>query len=226
MGLLWWRRGGSGRSFKAVAMDIDGTLTDCDTLGLTSERLGLPVPELASINKGYLQGTLTHEQTRELVLSRWRSSGKADRSQMESIFRSMPLRNDVFRLIRRIKERSLHSCLITSSMDFYAQVMAKRLGVTDYYANVLLTFDEGDGALSGMEFSKDAALLKQEQLMNFCTAKGISPEDVLVLGNAHNDRAMFEVTGNGVLIGGDDDEDLASSAWRTVGSLAEVVDLL
>lgn len=230
MAFLWRRRGAGaatlpGRAFKAVAMDIDGTLTSCDTLGLTSTMLGLPAKELAAVNLGYMRGELTYEQTRESVLRRWCASGRADRDRMAEIFHSMPLRTDAFRLLARIRENSLHSCLITSSMDFYAQTMAERLGVPDYYANVLLDFDES-GGLCGMEFTKEAALLKREQLLAFCREKGIAPEEVMVIGNADNDREMFEVTGNGVLIGDEGGGALAAGAWRTVRSLSEAADLL
>jgi HAD superfamily phosphoserine phosphatase-like hydrolase len=216
----------STRTFEAVVMDIDGTLTTSDTLALTSEKLGLPGPELASISRGYQDGELSDEQVHELVLRRWQASGKANRPDMERIFRSLPLRDDALDLISRIHAMSLSSCLITSSMDFYAEVMADRLSVANFYANLRLHFNDGDGSLNGMEFTKEAAFLKREQLENFCSKKGISPDQVMVIGNADNDQEMFEITGNGVLLSDDGNGELASTAWRVVSSLTEAADLL
>ncbi|MEO5878398.1 MAG: HAD-IB family phosphatase [Streptosporangiaceae bacterium] len=207
-------------------MDIDGTLTTCDTLALTSEKLGLPGSELATISRSFQDGSLSEEQVHDLVLRRWQSSGKANRIDMEKIFRSLPLRDDAFDLIARIRAMSLPSCLITSSMDFYAEIMAERLSVMNFYANLRLQFDARDGTLSGLEFTKEAAFLKRAQLEKFCSAHDITPDQVMVIGNAENDQEMFEVTGNGVLLSDEGTGELAGTAWQVVSSLTEAADLL
>ncbi|GAB3659584.1 hypothetical protein GCM10027589_20810 [Actinocorallia lasiicapitis] len=224
--MRWFRKSRERTTFKAVAMDIDGTLTTCDTLSLTSGILGLPGSELAVISRGYQDGSLSTEQVHALVLGRWKSSGKANRTDLEGIFRSLPVRADAGRLIKRIEKLSLGACLITSSMDYYAQVMCDRLGVADFFANVRLYFDENAGELRDMEFTKDAAGLKRKQILEYCANRGLRPSEVMVIGNAENDLEMFEVTGNGVLLSDDPEGPLSAAAWRTVGSLAEAADLL
>lgn len=211
--------------FQAVVLDIDGTLTTRQSLAAASAALGLPPADLVTIIEELLDGRTAASAVREAVLRRWSASPRANRGYLRRLFGSHPLRPEAHRLVRRIKQLNLHACLITSSMNLFAQTIAARLAVEDWYANIRLDFDDA-GRLRDLSFTREAASLKRHQLLDFCARKGVHPHDVAVIGDDDNDRDMFATTGNGIFVSHSHATRSISEARHAVGTLGEAIAVL
>jgi HAD superfamily phosphoserine phosphatase-like hydrolase len=213
-------------TFQAVALDIDGTLTAGGSVPVTSAALGLPAGELAELIQSMQNGVITESEFRTSVVRRWRAGGRAYRSWLHEFFESISLRADAFELAAHIQRMNLPACLITSSMDLFAGVIAARLAIDDTYANIKLHFDR-NGILSDITFTQNAANLKSSHLLDFCAHRGnISPHKVMVIGDNDNDIDIFSLTGNGIFLDNPTASHLRLHARHTISSLRDAIPLL
>jgi HAD superfamily phosphoserine phosphatase-like hydrolase len=213
------------RTFKAVVIDIDGTLTAADSLTATSAELGMPVEELVRLSYGCHTGQIPYAQARHLLLERWSASGPVSQTRLDTLFHRLPLRPDAPHLIERVHALGLPVALVSSSMSLYARIVADRLGVGESYANVQLSFD-ANGILADLSFTLDTVGLKHRQLLDFCSRHHLLPGEVMAIGDADNDVALFTATGNGVLLAEEAVGDLADRAWQVVPTLTRAAELL
>ncbi len=107
----------------------------------------------------------------------------------------------------------------------YAEIVAKKFSVSDYYANSKLVFDD-EGNLTDFDFPHDESRQKVEHLHAFCKKKSLEPHNIIALGDSSNDVGIFTETGRGIIVGLDKPEVLKNVAWKEAGSLLEVKEIL
>ena len=88
-----------------------------------------------------------------------------------------------------------------------------------------MVWDE-HGNLVDMHYNLEQAKKKLEQLEAFCTDQNIDPKKCLVVGDSEDDIDIFAYTGNGVLVGKNASEALASQAWMQVAKLSDIKGLV
>ncbi len=152
----------------------------------------------------------------------WQSTGNANKKRISEIFNTLHIRPEAPELVRWLKTSGYTVCLITGSVSLYAQHVADKLEIEQYYANSELYFDN-DGNLSGFHYTADQAAVKAEQLNQFCRKNDIEPTDCYAVGDSDNDIELFTATKRGVLLqGGSENEALKAAAWKTITNLSEV----
>jgi phosphoserine phosphatase len=211
---------------KAVAFDIDGTLAPgVSWLDLTAG-LGAAPERHQEIFRAFLAGEIDYPESKVQLLGLWQGTGKANKAAMTRIFSAWPLAPGAEEVIAVLKQR-YRLCLITGSMSLYAEVVAARLGIDDWYANTRLDWDES-GNLIDYHYVKDQAGQKLLDLQSFCAKYGLKPEECVAVGDSDNDRAIFDATKHGVLIAatGEPSTELAPHAWRTIRTLTQLPELL
>ena len=211
---------------KAVIFDIDGTLSPENSWTAFSRDLGSSVAEHLAIYQDHLTGKIGLDESKRMLLKLWQSTGKANKQNIEQMYATWPLRDDALEVVEWLKQKGIRVCLITGSVDLYAQHIAERLGVSDYYANATLVFDE-DENLENFDYTTDQADIKLQQLREFCARYDISENECIAVGDSDNDIELFRHTGRGVLIDdGDVAAELKQSAWRSINQLNKLKDLV
>ncbi|WP_202638319.1 HAD family hydrolase [Bailinhaonella thermotolerans] len=216
------------RRLRGLALDIDGTLTEGDYYPLILRALGMRDEAIAVFFRN-LRGSeppeMDYHRVRADLMRSWPDRERATRELMEGIFRYVPFRPEASRLVGHARALGWPICLITASMDVYARAIARRLGIGDWYSGCSARFD-ADGRLADIVFEPDPGQAKCRHLSAFCRRRGLTPGEVLVVGDSEHDLGLFAGTDNGVLVRRPGNEPLATYAWRTVDHLDEVIPLL
>lgn len=207
---------------KAVVFDIDGTLSpDVSWLALTRD-LGGPVEQHIQIYTDYKAGTIDYPTSKSQLIDLWRTTGKANKTFFARLFDALPLDPAAERIVQAAKVGHL-VCLITGSMDMYAETVAKKLGIENWYANTTLHWDT-DGNLVDMDYELNQAAKKLEQFGEFCGLHSLEAQDCLIVGDGENDELLFEVCKRGVLLGGD--PKVQTHAVKRIAQLADFEQVL
>ncbi len=210
--------------YQAVIFDIDGTLTPEISWTTLTRDLGADTEKHRDFYRALQKGRLSYEEAKHSLLRLWCATGQADRATFTEIFESWPIYPSVPKLVRDLRGRGKRVCLITGSVDLYATVIARRLGVSDYYANTELVWDDR-GALIDFHYRLDQAAVKLENLTKFCADYGLDPTDCLAVGDDENDISLFKATGRGIAVGGDIPADVRKAAYSCFPTLSEARDV-
>lgn len=209
---------------KAVAFDIDNTLTDDVSWLRITELLGASVATHEDIFDRFSRRELSYPEAKRLLIELWQQTGKARKSHWEALFASWPLKDGAVELITQLHEEGYPTALITGSVDLFAHTIARRLHVPHWYANTTLVWD-ADGQLTDFHYIRDQAAQKLLDLKLFVSAVGVPVEQCAVVGDGPNDLETFRATGHGIAVHSSSSV-LQEAAWKQVDSLAEVVPLL
>jgi HAD superfamily phosphoserine phosphatase-like hydrolase len=203
--------------FKAVVFDIDGTLSpEVSWLALTRD-LGASVAQHIKIYTDYKEGNTDYQTSKNRLLDLWHATGNANKTFFGRLFDSLPLDPNAKKVIQAAGAgRTV--CLITGSMDMYAQTVAQKLGIEQWHANTTLHWDD-HGSLADMDYELNQADRKLEQYTQFCQENTLELEDCLVLGDGENDEKLFKACKHGVLIGRDLENE--TYAWKRIVQLAD-----
>ncbi len=189
----------SVNKIKAVILDIDETLSsDVSWLTLTA-KLGGSADDHLRIYSDYKAGATDYNQARNELLALWQKTGRASKREFQKIFDQIPLHDRALSVVNQLK-RSYRLCLITGSMDLYAQTVANKLDISEWYANTTLNWDSA-GKLVGMDYELNQSAKKLAQFNSYCMQHGLQAKDCIVVGDGENDLAMFDACGRGVLVG-------------------------
>jgi HAD superfamily phosphoserine phosphatase-like hydrolase len=207
---------------EAVVFDIDGTLSpEVSWLALTRD-LGAPVERHIQIYTDYKEGRTDYSASKKELIDLWRATGNANKSFFGQLFDSLPLDPAAERVVQAAKVGRV-ACLITGSMDLYAETVARKLGIDTWYANTTLHWDD-QGNLVDMNYDLNQGRKKLEQYTQFCSENGFGLEDCLVVGDGEKHEKLFEACKRGVLIGSDPESE--SYAWRRIAQLADFEQIL
>lgn len=206
----------------AAVFDIDGTLSpDISWLALTRD-LGASVDGHIQIYNDYKQGKIDYPTSKSQLIGLWSATGNANKSFFGALFDALPLDPSAKSVTREAKiGRTV--CLITGSMDMYAQIVARKLEIDHWYANTTLHWDS-DGNLVDMDYELNQGQKKLKQFGQFCQKNNLQPNECLVVGDGENDEHLFEASQHGVLVGSS--SAIESHAWRRVEQLADVEQIL
>lgn len=209
---------------KAVIFDVDGTLNTQNSWTALTKDLGGSAGEHLRVFKDFLEEKATYENSKEKLLKVWQATGNANKQSFQGIFERWPLREEALGVIDFLKNKELIVCIITGSMDLYAEVVAKRLGIPFYYANTELIWDK-EGNLTDYHYFKDQAGKKLEQFQQFCEEQNLTPEECIIVGDDENDIELFKIA-RGVALKSPDSKNIEPIAWKVIDDLAELKTIL
>ncbi len=210
---------------KAIIFDIDGTLSpEISWLALTRD-LGASVDKHIRIYTDYKEGKITYKESKRQLIGIWHATGNANKSFFQKLFEDWPLDPAAQHIVEQARDK--HTlCLITGSIDLYAQIVARKLNVEYWYANTTLHWNEQD-ELVDMDYELNQADKKLEQFEEFCKTQELKPQDCIVVGDGENDLGLFKSSGNGVLLLGDEKADeYKQYAWKVAPNLAALEEIL
>lgn len=211
---------------RVAVLDICGTLAPEDSWLALTRDMGGSVERHLEIFHDYREGRITYEESKVQLIGLWRATGKATRTAMYEIFASWPIDPAAGPLIEKLRTKGYLPLIITGAVDLYAEVVAQRLGVADWYANTPLVFDAA-GQLETYHYDLDQSGKKVRQLGEFCAARGYEVADAIVFGDGPNDLGLFAATGHGIWLETPKyKEALHPAAWRVIGRLEESLALV
>jgi HAD superfamily phosphoserine phosphatase-like hydrolase len=213
------------RKFKAVIFDIDGTLTPEISWTALTRDMGASVEEHMVIYHEHRDGKITYETSKRKLLELWRKTGNTDKNYFETVFSGWPLKDGAKDLIDYLNLKNYLLCLITGSTSLYAEIVAKRLGIKEWFANASFDWDD-KGNLIDFHYEIEQEKVKLNQFVEFCRKKGLDPKDCAVVGDGYNDAGLFSLTGNGIAVKSKDSHFLDEIAWKKIENLSEIKDLL
>ncbi|MFN3614781.1 MAG: HAD-IB family phosphatase, partial [Rubrimonas sp.] len=110
-------------------------------------------------------------------------------------------------LVRTMAARGAATALVSGGFTFFTERVAAEAGFREHHANVL---EIADGLLTGTVATPILGRqAKAERLGAICAQHGLSPSEVIAVGDGANDLAMIAAAGLGV-------------AYRAKPALAEV----
>lgn len=212
----------ASRDVKAIIFDIDGTLTYEDGWYILSDEIGSSSKKHREIFTLCYGKQISSDEAIRRFVEDWQSTGKANKRLFEEVFSRMPLRKGAEEIIKYLREKGYLLCLITGNMELYAKKIAERLGITDYYANSKLFWDEND-ELTGLTYDFDEGKRKLHQFLDYCKLKGLQPAECAMVGDSWNDAGIFQATGRGIAIQTNiEDKEIEAVAWKKVSDLLEL----
>ena len=138
------------KKIKAIVFDIDGTLSSDISWSKITNELGASVPNLERFYEDLKKGRLTLEDGQGAMVTLWRGKeGNLTKEKLLGIFDRWTLKEDAVNLFSYLKEKGYLTCLITGSVDLFAEVIAKKVEADFWYANSKLVWDK-DGNLQNL----------------------------------------------------------------------------
>lgn len=183
---------GSG-PWRAMAFDLDSTLTTCEFADLLAEARGV-----AHLTRLMTERAMAGEMDfRESYLQRIALLHDTPLETVDRLTAAMPLTPGAAELIAAARRAGIRTALVTGGYDRPARAIQRRLGIDALYATPLET---SRGCLTGR---LAGALLdgsgKAEAFDDFCRGLGITPGEAVAAGDGANDLDMLSHAGLALL---------------------------
>lgn len=175
--------------------DMDSTMIDQECIDELADVAGVG-PRVAAITARAMNGELNfHEALLERVAL---LAGLPDTVIAEVLEHRITLAAGGPTLVATMKANGAWTALVSGGFTDFTGPVADRLGFHEQRANVLLS---QDGRLSGQVglpiLGREA---KVEALQDIAAARGLTPADVIAVGDGANDLGMLQLAGAGVAL--------------------------
>ncbi len=180
-------------SIGLMVSDMDSTLITIECIDEIADQMGIK-PQIAAITERAMQGELDF---RASLIERVALLKGLPQSALADVYeRKLKLTPGAEALIKTAKTHGIKFMLVSGGFTFFTDRLKERLGLDYAYANELEIID---GVLTGkvigdiIDAEAKARLLRQHR-----DELGLSPEQVIAMGDGANDIPMLEAAGIGV----------------------------
>ena len=180
------------RSRRLVCFDMDSTLIQTEVIDELARVAGVG-DQVASITEAAMRGELDFAASfrRRLALLKG-----LDVSVLQGIAESLPITDGAERLIRHLKHFGYKVAILSGGFTYFANYLQQQLGIDYVYANEL---DFANGQLTGeVKGEIIDGQMKAKLLTELAAQEGISPEQVIAVGDGANDLPMLAIAGLGI----------------------------
>jgi len=182
--------------YRAIALDVCGVLTtEKSVWQFLHERLGLWHGNAERYQEDFLSGRISYRQFCEKDALLWR--GKTLR-EMEGIVSEIPYRSGIGDLFSLIEKRRLVPGLVSTGLSILTDRIAHEFSIPFSIANRLLA---REGFLTGEVEICVGHDGKGEALDSFARSLGVSPREIIAVGDGESDIPMFEAAGFSIGMG-------------------------
>lgn len=176
-----------------MVSDMDSTLITIECIDEIADQMGIK-PQIAAITERAMQGELDFSAS--LIERVALLKGLPERALAEVYERKLNLTPGAETLVATAKAQGIKFMLVSGGFTFFTDRLKARLGLDYAYANEL---EIVDGVLTGkvigaiIDAEAKANLLRQHR-----DALGLTPTQVIAMGDGANDIPMLEAAGTGV----------------------------
>jgi phosphoserine phosphatase len=182
-------------NFKLIAFDMDSKLINIECIDEIADAVGLKA-EVAAITEATMRGEITDFKTslrRRVALLKGVSL-----ASMESVYAErLQLNPGASELVAACKKAGMKVLLVSGGFTFFADRVAKRLGIDYAKSNQL---DVVDGVLTGQLVDQAWGDIcdgeeKRKTLLETCKLLSIEPSQAIAVGDGANDLPMMGAAG-------------------------------
>lgn len=180
------------RSRRLVCFDMDSTLIQAEVIDELAKVAGVG-DEVAAITESAMRGEIDFSESfrRRMALLEG-----MDESVLKGIAESLPVTEGAERLIRHLRHFGYKVAILSGGFTYFANHLKEKLGIDYVYANQL---DFENGKLTGKVKGEIIdGQMKAKLLMKLAEEEGISPEQVIAVGDGANDLPMLAIAGLGI----------------------------
>ena len=180
--------------FKLVAMDMDSTLINIETLDEVADYAGLK-QQIAAITEQSMNGVVDFAQSLRQRVALLKG---LDASALQRVYAErLELNPGAKEFIATLKAQGIKTMLVSGGFTFFTERLKQRLDLDFAFANELEIIDgKLTGAMLGPLLDPAA---KAAKVTEVCDMLGIVPPSrVMAIGDGANDRAMFDAAGAGI----------------------------
>lgn len=184
-----------GRAKKMLLADMDSTMIQQECIDELADAAGVG-PHVAAITARAMNGELDFEGA---LLKRVDLLAGLDARMIDRVLAErITLMPGGPVLLATMKARGAYAALVSGGFTAFTTAIAKRLGFDEHRANGLIV--EG-GVLTGDVTRPILGREAKESALHEITARlGITPADVIAVGDGANDLGMLELAGTGVAL--------------------------
>jgi phosphoserine phosphatase len=154
--------------------------------------------------KAYMDGAIDDLEFIRRDVNLWKTNGQllfAD--ELEEILSRIPLMPGASELFSNLHHKQIDTVIVSAGLDILAQRIAATLGIPYVYANGLLNNE--DNRLTGEGILRVKLMYKDEAVRAVASELGISPDEMIAVGNSCFDIPMMSQCGLGIAFNPSDD---------------------
>lgn len=181
--------------YKLIAFDMDSTLINIETLDEMADLMGLKA-EVAALTEAAMRGEIA--DYKQSLRERLALLAGMPQAGLDEVYEQrVQLNPGVEALIGACKQAGMRCILVTGGFTCFTDKLRVRLGLDDVRANVL---EIADGKLTGRMLAQPWGDIcdgeqKKLKILETCEEMGISPEQVIAMGDGANDLPMMGAVG-------------------------------
>ena len=180
------------RSRRLVCFDMDSTLIQAEVIDELARIAGVG-DQVAVITESAMRGEIDFAESFRRRLGLLKG---LDESVLQGIAENLPITDGAERLIRHLKHFGYKVAILSGGFTYFAYYLKHKLDIDYVYANEL-DFDKGKltGKVKGEIIDGQ---MKAKLLTELAAQEGISPEQVIAVGDGANDLPMLAIAGLGI----------------------------
>ncbi|WP_111495675.1 phosphoserine phosphatase SerB [Marinobacter bohaiensis] len=180
------------RNRRLVVFDMDSTLIEAEVIDELAREAGVG-DQVAEITERAMRGELDFSESFAERLALLKG---LDEAVLEGIAARLKMTEGAEHLIRTLKALGYRTAILSGGFTYFARFLQARLGIDFVHANEL-AIENGKvtGEVSGQIVDGKR---KAELLLEIAEREGVSPEQVIAVGDGANDLPMLSQAGLGV----------------------------
>ena len=180
------------RNRRLVAFDMDSTLIETEVIDELARLHGVG-DRVAAITERAMRGELDFtESFRERVAL----LEGLDAGVLESVAARLPLSEGAEHLIRHLRRLGYRTAILSGGFQYFGRSLQQRLGIDYVHANEL---EIVDGRVTGRVVGPVVDGARKAMLLGeIAAAEGLTPEQVIAVGDGANDLPMLSLAGLGI----------------------------
>lgn len=181
--------------YKLIAFDMDSTLINIETLDEMADLMGMKA-KVAALTEAAMRGEIA--DYKQSLRDRLALLAGMPQAGLDEVYdKRLELNPGVQTLIDACKQAGMRCILVTGGFSWFTDKLRVRLGLDDVRANVLEIID---GKLTGRMLDQPWGDIcdgeqKKLKILETCQEMGISPEQVIAMGDGANDLPMMGAVG-------------------------------
>ncbi len=180
------------RSRRLVCFDMDSTLIQTEVIDELARLAGVG-DQVATITESAMRGEIDFAESFRRRLGLLKG---LEESVLQGIAENLPITEGAERLIRHLKHFGYKVAILSGGFTYFADYLKQKLGIDYVYANEL---DFDNGRLTGkVKGDIIDGQMKAKLLTQLASQEGISPEQVIAVGDGANDLPMLAIAGLGI----------------------------